>query len=430
MNFSWLHALKRTLRSPRTIIAEILVITVACVLGATVAQAGRSPAAEVVRLWEHGPLLTAFVRRLALDHVFTSPWFLGALTFATASLGIVVNEQIRRLRLAWIQTPTEAQFRNAPFRHEFHRPTTGPAPVPLILRSRGRLGLAGSPLFHTGLLCVILAGALGALFGVQAVVEVYEGETLPATVEAWGIQRPGPLAQPFRLDEPLRLLAVENTHYGTGELLNLRLKLAQDGSGAGLVREVGINEELRVSRGRLYVGTEHGPAALLEWDLPSAPNLRTAVLLERKESHAFGAYALGPGALRARLRVPMPADGRRPDHVEVRVLNGHASLAEAVLKPGETIHLPGGGLLRLYSLPYWTRLHGNHDPAIGLAYFGFALALLGAALTYGVVWVDEMVAIIPEGDMERVVVALRPHRFAPLFRDRFERLVREHGGEV
>lgn len=422
--------LKRFLRRPVVIIAEILVITTACALGAALPQAGRSPAVAVARLLEHGTIASALVRWMALDHVFTSLWFLAALAFATASLSIVVAEQIRRLRAVWGQAPTEAQFRSAPFRHEFSRPATGPSTASVAIRTRGRLALAGSPLFHTGLLCVILAGALQALFGVQAVVDVYEGETLPATVEAWGAQWPGPLGHPFHLDTPLKLLSVASTRYETGDLMNLHLKLAEGEPGNDQIREMGINDELPVSRGRLYVEAQHGPAALVEWTLPAAPPLGSAVLLEKKETAAFGAYTPGPGTLRARIRVPMPADGQRPDHAEVRILDGTSTLAEATLKPGETLALPGGGLLKLHGLPYWARLHGNHDPAIGLAYLGFALALLGAVLTYGVVQVDELIAVAPDGNTERVIVALRPHRFAPLFQERFERLVRDHGGEV
>jgi hypothetical protein len=430
MGWGLLGPLKRFLRRPAVIVAELLLITAACVLGASLAQTGRSPAAEVARLKEHGALASALVRGLALDHVFTSLWFLVALVFATASLSIVVVEQVRRLRTQWNLVPTEAHFRTTPFRREFTRPASANAMATTHISTRGRLALAGSPLFHTGLLGVILAGALQALFGVQAVVDVYEGETLPATVEAWGAQWPGPLGQPFRLDEPLRLLSVASTRYEAGDLMTLRLKLVEAGPGGERAREMGINDELPVSRGRLYVEAQHGPAALVEWSAPSSAPIGSAVLLEKKETAAFGAYTQGPGTLRARIRVPMPADGRRPDHAEVRILDGAARLAEGVLKPGEALPLPGGGLLKLHGLPYWARLHGNHDPAIGLAYLGFGLALLGAALTYGVTRVDELVAVTPEGDRERVVVALRPHRFAPLFQERFERLVRDHGGEV
>lgn len=430
MTVVWLKALKRFFRSPATIVGELLLITALGGLGAALPQAGVAAPADVARLREHGPIVTALVDGLALDHVFTSPGFLIALGLATISLSIVVVEQVRRLRSQWNLVPTDAHFRNAPFRQAFTRPASTEAGPSTRIHTRGRLGLAGSPLFHTGLLCVILAGGLRALFGSDAVVDLYEGETLPATVEAWGAQWPGPLGKPFRLDAPLVLRSVDSTHYETGDLKALRLQLAMEGPGGGQVHELGVNEELATSRGRLYVDAQHGPAALVEWESPSGASLRMAVLLEKKEPSAFGAYAQGPGILRARIRVPMPPGDQRPGYAEVRILDGASTLAEATLTPGETLPLPGGGLLRLHGLPYWARLHGNHDPALGLAYLGFALALVGAALTYGVVKVDEFVSVTPEGDAERVVVALRPHRFAPLFRERFERMVREHGGEA
>jgi hypothetical protein len=114
----------------------------------------------------------------------------------------------------------------------------------------------------------------------------------------------------------------------------------------------------------------------------------------------------------------------------VRIRKGGVTLAEGVLKPGETMVMPEGGELKLHGLPFWVRIHGSHDPAIGLTYLGFTLVLLGAAMTFGVIRVDEFVSITPEGQVERVVVALLPHRFEALFQERFERLVREHGGEV
>lgn len=423
-------AFKRFLRSPATIVGELLFITALGGLGAALPQTGVAPAAEVARLRSHGAFVTALVDAMALDHVFTSPAFLIALGMATASLSLVVVEQIRRLRVQWNVMPTEAHFRQAPFRREFTRPASPDTTASTRIRARGRLGLAGSPLFHAGLLCVILAGGLRALFGAEAVVDLYEGETLPATVEAWGAQWPGPLGQPFRLEDPLRLEAVERASFRTGELQDLRLKLAVEPAEGGQARELGVNEEIRMSRGRLYVDAQHGPAALVEWSLPSAPPLRAAVLLEQKEPRAFGAYAQGPQGFQARIRAVMPEGGQRPVSVQVRLMEGPATLMEATLKPGEAMPLPHGGHLRLHGLPYWARLHGDSDPALGLAYLGFLLALLGAALTYGVIRVDEFVSVMPEGEVERVVVALRPHRFAPLYHERFERLVRKHGGEV
>jgi hypothetical protein len=420
--------MKSFFRRPAVIVAELLAITLACALGAALPQAGTAPAAEVAGLRTHGPLITALVDGLALDHIFTSLGFLLLLGLATISLSIVVWEQLRRLRAQWILPLTEAHFRTAPFRREFTRPAATGASS--RIRTRGRLGLAGSPLFHIGLLAVIVAGSLGALFGGSAVVDLYEGEVLPATVEAWGAQWPGRLGSPFRLDEPLRLVSVEGSNYARGDLRDLRLRLAAPGPGAERTISLAINEDLPLRRGRLFADAHFGPAALLAWEAQSSAPVQQALLLEQKEPRAYGAYAHGPGRIRARLRAPMPADDRRAGVVEVRILDGAATVAEGTLAPGEALALPGGGSLKLHGLPYWARLRGTYDPGLGLAYFGFMLALLGGALTYGVVRVDELVSVTPEAAGERVVVALRPHRFAPLYRERFERLVRDHGGEI
>lgn len=420
--------LKRFFRAPATIIGEILFIALLGGLGAALPQRGVATAAELAHLRDHGAFVTALVDRLTLDHVFTSPAFLAALGLATVSLSIVVVEQIRRLRAQWNLVPTEAHFRNAPFRREFTRPAQG-ASKSVAIRSRGRLGLAGSPLFHTGLLCVIFAGGLRAMFGTEAVVDLYEGETLPATVEAWGAQWPGLLGKPFRLYDPLTLKAVYEDHYPSGEVKGLGLSLAFHGPEGTQVREMAVNQELRMRHGRLYMDAKRGPAALVEWEIPGATSIRTAALMEQKEPQAYGTYVQGPRNLKARLRAVMPTGGQRPDSIEVRVLDGGSTLMEVVLKPGETIAITGGGLLRLHGLPAWARLHGNYDPALQLLYVGFALALAGATLTYGVVKVDELVSVAPEDGQERVVVAMRPHRFPPLFQDRFERLVRRHGGQ-
>ena len=429
MTLDWLRRLKRFFRAPATIVGGLLAIAVLGALGAALPQAGVATAAETAHLRAHGPFLSALVDGLALDHVFTSPAFLASLGVSTVSLCIVVVEQAGRLRSQWGLVLSEGHFRTAPFRQEFLRPARQESAPSTRIRTRGRLSLAGSPLFHAGLLCVILAGGLRALFGAEAVVDLIEGETLPASVEAWGVQWPGPLGRPFSLDAPLVLESIESSRYSAGDLLGLRIGFSIQRPGHEQRLELGVNEELRTRGGRIYLDAMHGPAALVEWVVPTFAPIRSAILLERKEAKAFGAYAHGPRRLLARIRAPEPASGMRPGAVEIRILDGSAAIGEGTLKPGEALAFGGGGSLRLHGLPYWVRLHGNHDPALGLAYLGFALALLGATLIFAVVKVDELVSVSLEGDAERVVVALRPGRFAPLFKDRFERLLREQGGQ-
>jgi hypothetical protein len=73
----------------------------------------------------------------------------------------------------------------------------------------------------------------------------------------------------------------------------------------------------------------------------------------------------------------------------------------------------------------WVRLRGNRDSALWLAYAGMSLAMAGAAMMFCLVKLDFCVIVTPFGERERVFVAMKPQRFAPLFQERFEAFVRE-----
>ena len=79
-------------------------------------------------------------------------------------------------------------------------------------------------------------------------------------------------------------------------------------------------------------------------------------------------------------------------------------------------------------MPLWARLNASSDPALWLAYLGFALGLIGSVIIFFLIKIDTCVIVTPAGDIERVFVALRSQRFAPLFKHRFQQLVQEQGG--
>lgn len=105
-------------------------------------------------------------------------------------------------------------------------------------------------------------------------------------------------------------------------------------------------------------------------------------------------------------------------------------LAAAALAPGRTIRFPDGRFLELRAVSSWARFTAQRDPSVPVAYAGFALAFLGALLMYGVIRVESEVAWSPTPIGVRLTVAMRPHRFAPLFAQRFEQLVAESRAEL
>lgn len=375
---SW-PLIKRFLRKPIVILGEITAVALAGALGAVLPE----------------------------RHIFQSVWFAAVTLLAAASLAVVVGEQFRRVRSQWRQPSSSAQFASAPFKTEFERPATTPGPQQKIW-SKCRLGLAGSLVFHCGLLLLILAGAWRALFVSEAVVDLLEGETL-APNAAWSAQWPGVLGQALQLDQPITLESVSGSRYADGSLRDLRAKLS--------VGEVAVNHQLQLGGGRLYLAQQFGPAALLERN----SSQRTAVLLNGDGRGNFSSQVSGAGGLQIFLR----AGSERPTNLDVRVMRGSGLLAAGSLGVGDSLTLPDGETLALRGTPMWARLHGSRDSALWLAYVGMIFTMAGAAMMFCLIKLDFCVVVTPLGDRERIFIALKPQRFAPLFQERFDKLVRE-----
>jgi hypothetical protein len=383
-------ALKRFLRSPKIILGEIAGLALFGAAGA---------------VWQE-------------KHIFSSGWFVALTAVTTASLVIVVAEQFRRVRVGWTQRLTEAHFNSAPHRAEFERSATTALPERKIW-SECRLGLAGSLVFHLGLLTLILAGLLRALFATNAVTDVLENETVAPQAAAWAGQFPGVLGKPFALDREITLREVKAARYADGDLQSLSLRLGVDGAD----QEIRVNQELRLGGNRIFSAREFGPAALVEWT-QNGTTTRRAVLLSNTGTGNYEGELAMNGNLRAYFRSHIDRAGHHPDMAEIRVLNGSALLAAGILPAGTTLALPDGGQITLQGLPFWARLHGSRDAALWLAYAGMILTMTGAALMFALIKRDYCLVITPQGSREKVFIALRPQRFAPLFQERFDELVR------
>jgi len=429
MSSSPLVQLRRLLRSPWTITVELAGVALAG-LAATLVEQHPTPTGRV-RFGQEHPLLAPLVGALGLDRIFTSPAFLAVVALAAASLLVVVWEQWGRLRREW-PAPREAAFRSAPFRREWLRPASG-APRGARVTTRGRLGDLGSPVFHVGLLLVTLAGVSRMLFGANAAREVIELDTLPAGAAAFQTQDQGMLAGPVTLPRPVRLVELRPAHYPTGALLGLSARLEVQGETGP--RELAVNAPVQLGATELFLTQQYGPAALLELPGPGGPEVRAALLMLGDGGDYQWTGPLLDGR-ELRLRAPVEPGATRPPAVaELRVLSGAALVAAGRLQPGSALSLPDGSVIGLRELRWWVRVEAARDPTTWPAYLGFGLAVLGVILMFGLVRTDELVAVEAapdapgEGAQERVVVALRARRLAPLFAERFEALVRrEQGG--
>ena len=419
------------LRSPRVVLLEIVAIGVTCVLGSVIPQESLSDAAGILDL---GPDLPWLVSAFGLDRIFSCPLFIGILALSVASLVVTLRDQARTLIRKWHRVPERRAFSEPPHRAEWIRrrkQSENDSAPPLTITAKRRIGLAGPFVLHLGLLVVVAGASLSAVFAVDGVVDMFEFETLAPTHEGWSRQRPGPLARPLAFGVPVALEAVRWARYPTGRLQSLNVELVVGHEGNRRRERVGVNSDLRLPGGRLFLSDEFGIAALVAWVNDASEIRKEAALLE--ETGKSGRYEktleVDHGA-RVHLRSEVSPDGTRPVTLEIRATRDGGLLCSGELRAGEAIQLPGEGRIELHALPYWVRIRGSRDPGRWVTYAGFALVLMGAVLLFTVINVHTCVEVTPHGGKETVFVALRAQRFDPLFEKQFQRLVRKEGGAI
>ena len=418
MTFAPATRLKRFLRSPWTITVELLGIALA---GFATTLVEQHPT-ELVRqrFSEDWPLAARAVRVLGLDRVFTAPWFLAIVALAAGSLAIVCWEQWTRLFREW-KVPGEAWFRAAPYREVISRPRTGEGRR-VEIAVRGRIGALGSPLFHLGLLICAVAGVGRMLVAADASREIWEGGVIAAGSTAFERQDLGPLARPVELPDPVAFVRLQPRYYPSGNLLELDAQV-RVGAQPGRSTTMAVNEPLDFGATRLYLSQAFGPAAVVAITAPEAPSAGV-MMLSLGPSGDYEWADKVPGGIEVRLRAPLErAAARPPEVVEARVMRGDVLLAAGRLAPGGALELPGGGALVLREVRWWIRVLASRDPTAWPMFVGFGMAILGVVLMFGLVRVDTLVVAEPDGEGERVTVAMRPQRLAPVFADRFARLV-------
>lgn len=419
---SFWPSLKRALRAPRLVVAELLVLALAGVALASVPQLELP--LDLVRHEAEHPLLAPLAHALALDRILHSPWLWLPLAGAMASLAAVLADvwprTIRLLRFA----PGPSAFDRAAYRAEFVRPARGAATV---VRRRGRLGHLGSPLFHTGLAVIVVAGLVRALFGRDAVVDLVEGETLAPSPSAYGAQWGGPLSRPLALPAALRLDGIRRDQYASGALRSLSARAALLEPGGARPVGIAINAPLDVAGTRVYLQNRNGVAAIVR--VAPGAALPTALLLEEQDAPGvYEARSVLEGGLEVIARATAGPGGALPSTVELRVLRRGALALLASFQPGAATALPDGRTVAVEALRRWGRFEVTRDAAAPLAFAGIGLAVLGAVVLVGFVPFDTAVVVTPAPEGERVCVVLRPHRLPAVFEDRFERLVRSEGG--
>ncbi|MFJ4204002.1 cytochrome c biogenesis protein ResB [Streptomyces sviceus] len=286
----WLRWLWRTLTSMRTALLLLLLLALAAVPGSLVPQEGRQPA-QAADFRRRNPGLSSLLDKLGFFDVFASPWFAAVYLLLFVSLaGCIVPRcwhYVRAVRarppaaprvlarmphhVRWIARdadPGEALLIAAEvLRRRRFRVTTEWGEDGWVAAEKGYLREAGNLLFHLALFGMLVALAMGSLFGTTGQKLVLQGDGFTNTRTQYDDFSPGTLAdgdslEPFGFRLKGFSAAYQRTgpQRGTPSSFVARLSYTEGDGGTPRDARVEVNKPLDVNGTKVFlVGHGYAP---------------------------------------------------------------------------------------------------------------------------------------------------------------------------
>lgn len=295
----------------------------------------------------------------------------------------------------------------------------------------------GSPVFHWGLVLLILAIFVGGLQRSEGLMGVAVGETKPDAPASYGMLRTGPLYDWSRVHRSIRVDAFD-TEFRTGDLDRGPTPTVSvlDAEGR-VIRTQRVYPNSPLQAGSLTIHpSDFGFAATLSVMNASGVEFgRATQLIDVSQTATEGTVPVGAltvsnqagkGRLNVFATVPMDRSNgqlalpqERVARVSVRASDGRPVL-DRVMRPGEEMALPTGDTLRLEDIGFYARLSVVDDPTTPLLYAAFAVAMMGLTLTV-VARQQIVLATAVEGENGlKLVATLRLWRNVPTNRSEIE----------
>ncbi|KPC71798.1 cytochrome C biogenesis protein [Streptomyces sp. NRRL WC-3753] len=285
----------------------LLLLALAAVPGSLVPQEGRQPA-QAADFRERYPELASILDKLGFFDVYASPWFAAVYLLLFVSLaGCIVPRTLQYVRTLRARPPiTPSRLDRLP-QHTVWTATADGGEILLtaadllrrhrfrvsvelegkgsVAAEKGYLREAGNLVFHTALFGLLIALAVGSLFGTAGQKLVLEGESFTNTRTQYDDFTPGALASADRLQPfGFRLKGFSATYQrtgpqrGTASSFAARLSYTKGSGGQPRDARVEVNKPLEVDGSKVFlVGHGYAPVVTVRdgkneiaWQGPAA----------------------------------------------------------------------------------------------------------------------------------------------------------------
>ncbi len=432
---------------------------------ATFVPQGDSSLPEVAAWAVAHPVIESAVRLLGLHAAFSTLLFRVAVVALAAATATCAwrRTKVAIVRMRTLRTAAGADAESLTAEHDLEmtiRPSLSDADalskaagvlaaVGIRTRQRGTLLFSvspgwtvwGSPVFHGGLVALILVLLLSGFLRSEGLMGVAVGDTVPDAPESYGVLESGVLRDWQNVQRSIRVDAFD-TEYRTGSIDRGPVPTVSVLDGAGnVIKSQRVYPNNPLQTGSLTVhATEFGFAATLAvLDKGGVERGRAIQLIDISEETSGGTVPVEPLSLaddkgnRLVVAVTVPMERRggelsvpqeRVARVEVFAADGTPVLDEVIAPAGEIV-LPTGSTLRLDELGYYARLSVVDDPAIPFLYAALAVAGMGLTLVVAARQQLVLVTVAESVDGPMLVAKLRLWRNVPTNRTEIERELAE-----
>jgi hypothetical protein len=408
----------------------------AVVLGYCFPQRFLTSPAELGKWQLANPTLAKLSRLLALDHLYTSPWFAVLLALFLVSLCFSTWEQFRIA----MRKSREGGAGGESFEAAAAAPELAAGLRSLgYLELRGGNGITrfvrhpwgywGNFLLHLGIVITIASSLVILLCEKRAVVELLEGEVHQPGAK-WTKEERGLLAGELVLPEAVRLDRVVPEYYENDKLRQLSTGFSfVDTAGRATSLSMHVNKSVNYKGVRVFQGKAHGRAFFVRFTERDGQEHGQLFLLDKPLDRNTASYKdlnldWLPGTLK--LKYYGDAERRSPDGSDplfvMRLMDGEKVGAELPLRVGETGRFGDYGA-QLLKVERWGELIFIDTTGMAGIFLGFFVLCLGGALSY--FCPPRECSLTPAENGCRV--AWRATRFERLYRDEFEELRRRAG---
>lgn len=421
--------LKRFFLSRTTVITLIVLMLGAVLLGYFFPQRFLTSPAELDAWQLANPRLAPLWRALALDHVYTSPWFALLLLLFLVSLLFSTWQQflltLRRMREgggggASFETAASPEQLAAMVRSAGYRQVGG-VPGGEFRFVRHPWGYWGNFLLHLGMVVSIASSLVILLCEKRAVAHLLEGE-IHSPGSQWLQEERGLLAGRLRLPESVRLDRVKADFYPNDNLKQLVTDFSFLGpGGAATPLSMQINRSRNYRGIRIFQGRSFGKAFYVTFTR-GAEEYREIFMIDHprdRNTASYKNFTLTWLPYEVKTKYYADAERKSIDSLTplfaVRLMDGEKVVGEVSLKPGETGRL-GDYTAQLVAVERWGGIIVIDTPGMGGIFAGFFILCIGGALSYFCP-PREFTVVAGDGVCR---VSWRASRFERLYREEFE----------